>query len=221
MLVSAIMPTADRGHLAPVAIRCFLEQTYTESELVIVDNGRVPLVVPEHPRIRYLRHWTATKLNTGQMRNLACENANGEVIVHWDDDDWSAAGRIEYQLKTLLDSRKKVTGFHDILYYAVPTDKTYHFVCHQRPYASGTSQMYYKRWWLGHKFENRPVGEDSYFSAQANRERQLHSVDGNKMIVARAHSANTFVPPLGKGNFLPCERRTLPDEFYQAIKETT
>ena len=39
MLVSAIMPTADRDAYAPLALDCFLRQTWTERELVVIDDG--------------------------------------------------------------------------------------------------------------------------------------------------------------------------------------
>ena len=36
----------------------------------------------------------------GAKRNLACEQVRGELVVHWDDDDWSAPRRLRYQVET-------------------------------------------------------------------------------------------------------------------------
>src|SRR4051794_21540808 len=97
-LVSCIMPTVDRRRFVPQAIRCFLAQDYSHKELVILDDGTdsVADLVPQHPEIRYLRKTIRQRI--GPKRNQACDAARGEIIVHWDDDDWSAPWRLSYQL---------------------------------------------------------------------------------------------------------------------------
>lgn len=37
--VSCVMPTANRRHFVPEAIRLFLAQDYAEKELIILDDG--------------------------------------------------------------------------------------------------------------------------------------------------------------------------------------
>ena len=93
------MPTADRRRFIPAAIRLFLEQDYENKELLIVDDGvdRIEDLVPEHSQIRYIGLSQRTRLGT--KRNLACEAARGDVIVHWDDDDWHAPWRVRYQFR--------------------------------------------------------------------------------------------------------------------------
>ena len=53
MLVSCVMPTHNRRDFILTAIDCFLNQTYPEKELVIVDDGsdRVKDIIPADPRI--------------------------------------------------------------------------------------------------------------------------------------------------------------------------
>ena len=87
-LVSCIMPTFDRRAFIPQAIHCFLAQDYPHLELVVVDDGSDPIadLLPSDPRILYIR--TEPRMTVGAKRNLACERARGEIIVHWDDDDW-------------------------------------------------------------------------------------------------------------------------------------
>src|SRR5581483_6186815 len=89
-LVTCIMPTADRRHFVAHAIRHFLAQGHPRRELVIVDDGAdsVADLVPADTRIRYLR--LSARATVGKKRNLACAAAAGEIIVHFDDDDWSA-----------------------------------------------------------------------------------------------------------------------------------
>src|SRR5215213_744350 len=101
-LVSCIMPTHDRRPFVGRAIEQFLRQDYPRRELIVVDDGAdaVRDLVPglgadpgsETPRIRYLR--LESRRTLGGKRNLACREAQGAVIVHWDDDDWMAPWRL-------------------------------------------------------------------------------------------------------------------------------
>ena len=104
-LVSCIMPTRNRSRFILQAIHYFLRQDYTNLELVIVDDGDKcvgelirPFVLNDE-RIRYIR--LMERLSVGAKRNQACDQAAGEIIVHWDDDDWIAPWRVSYQIEQL------------------------------------------------------------------------------------------------------------------------
>src|ERR1019366_10210549 len=98
-LVTAICPTYNRRKYLPTSIALFLKQTFTDSELLIVDDSTESIddLVPKHPRIRYVRLSPSSvekRLLIGEKRNICCAEARGEFIVHWDDDDWQAPDRI-------------------------------------------------------------------------------------------------------------------------------
>src|SRR5258708_4948225 len=101
-MLSCIMPTFNRPRFVAQAVRYFLAQDYPEKELVIVDDGTdsVADLVPKNAQIRYFRQ--ETKQALGSKRNFACEQARGDIIAHWDDDDWSAPWRLRYQVEQLL-----------------------------------------------------------------------------------------------------------------------
>ena len=60
--------------------------------MVIVDDGAdcVADLVPADPWIRYVR--LPERKTVGAKRNLACEQARGERVVHGDDDDCRRRG---------------------------------------------------------------------------------------------------------------------------------
>ena len=89
-VVSCIMPTANRRRFVPLAIRYFLAQDYPNKELLILDDGddSVADLLPDHPQVRYMREPKGRTL--GVKRNRLCELAQGDIIAHWDDDDWHA-----------------------------------------------------------------------------------------------------------------------------------
>jgi glycosyltransferase involved in cell wall biosynthesis len=217
------MPTCNRAKWIPLAIQCFLNQTYANSELVILDNGNdeTESVIPANPRIRYYKQ-PGKKLTTGEMRNRVNELAQGEIICHWDDDDWSAPNRIETQVTRLLASGKQVTGYYSISYWNTSGNRARENCAHiyrgTTSYACGTSQLYFKNWWAEHPFNSKAVGEDSDFSHSALRSKQLDSVDGSQMIVARAHSDSTCPAPLGSSSFPRVRLSDMPQAFLASIQ---
>src|SRR5262245_38881356 len=96
-LVSCIMPTFNRARFTAQAIRYFARQDYARRELIVVDDGSDAAMPEERsggPAIRYVR--LDSRKTVGEKRNIACEAAQGEIILHWDDDDWQASWRISY-----------------------------------------------------------------------------------------------------------------------------
>ena len=106
-VVSCLLVTADRPNLLKRALRCYQQQTYAPTELVVLDNGdeRIEDVVASFDlpgTVRYLYVDRGPDLYIGGLRNRALEEATGEfVIPQWDDDDWSHPERIERQVQEL------------------------------------------------------------------------------------------------------------------------
>ncbi|MGD1097872.1 MAG: glycosyltransferase [Bryobacteraceae bacterium] len=173
--VSCIMPTYDRRRFIPAAIEYFLRQDYSDAELVIVDDGADPIadLVPDNGRIRYLR--LPERTSVGAKRNLACEQARGEIIVHWDDDDWHAPHRIRYQVEALQQARLDVCGLRTLLFFDLNTGRAwkYGYPPQLRFWISGSTLCYTRAFWAAHRFENINVSEDARFVWRGRPERML------------------------------------------------
>jgi glycosyltransferase involved in cell wall biosynthesis len=104
-LVSCIMITANRGHLVHRSAQCFASQSYKNKELVVIDDGSEDLepilqqYAPGH--FRYLRLEKKEGQNLGFLRNLGLDEAKGEYIAQWDDDDWYHPDRLTQQISAL------------------------------------------------------------------------------------------------------------------------
>jgi hypothetical protein len=85
------------------------------------------------------------------------------------------------------------------------------------PYATGTTQCYFREWALKHPFPKKSYGEDTVFSHEASDARQLTSVDAGKLMVVRVHGGNTSKPSLGGHTFPPVDKSEIPIEFFAAI----
>ena len=105
--VSCLTVTADRKHLMKRAIRCFQNQTYENKELVIVDDGDQDLsdILSSLPsgQINYVKLEKKPENTLGKLRNRSLEEADGDFLVQWDDDDWYHPERISTQAQTLMD----------------------------------------------------------------------------------------------------------------------
>ncbi len=191
-LVSCIMPTCNRRCFIPQAIRCFLRQDYPKLELVVVDDGTdsVADCMPADPRIRYFR--PAQKLTVGAKRNFACEQARGEFIAHWDDDDWYPTSRIRAQMSALLNSSADVCGSSRIYYYAPATGQAWEFR-YSAPapaWVGGNTLAYRRAAWERSPFPDLQVGEDSYFVCYGGTKTVCDLVQP-ELCVGMVHAGNT------------------------------
>jgi glycosyltransferase involved in cell wall biosynthesis len=191
-LVSCIMPTYNRRRFVSQAIRCFLRQDYSNTELIVVDDGTDPIsdCVPEDARIRYIR--SERKLTIGAKRNFACEQSGGEFIVHWDDDDWYPSWRIRVQLGALLDRGADLCGSSRVFYYDAATNRAweYRYAAAGSAWVAGNTLAYRKSFWARNKFPNIQVGEDSRF-VWSDVRKSLFDLQEPKLCVASIHRGNT------------------------------
>ena len=164
-LVSCIMPTYNRRHFVPLALRYFLRQDYRHKELVVVDDGTdcIEDLLPSDSRVKYLR--LSARTVVGAKRNLACEAATGAVIVHWDDDDWAARSRLSTQIETLLGSGAMLCGARGLVYLQPHVLRAWRFDYPEdgRHWLVGSSLCYLRELWVRRPFAEVDVGEDSAF----------------------------------------------------------
>lgn len=102
--ISIIMPTYNRGPLIACAIRSILQQTYTNFELIIVDDGstdRTREVVEsfEDARIRYVFQQNK---GVSAARNTGLSHAEGQYIAYLDSDNEWRSRYLEYSIKSSL-----------------------------------------------------------------------------------------------------------------------
>jgi glycosyltransferase involved in cell wall biosynthesis len=190
-MVSCIMPTADRREFVPQAIRNFLAQDYEPRELIVLDDGRdsVADLIPSHDSIRYLR--LDRKSTIGAKRNIACERARGEVIAHWDDDDWMAPTWLSSQVKALRSQGADICGLDKVFFYAPDARRAWQYVYDGRtPWVCGGTLCYLREFWRGAPFADIDVGEDNAF-VWSVRSKRIATNPDQHLYVARVHARNT------------------------------
>ncbi len=201
-LVSCIVPTRDRRAFVALALRHFERQDYPARELVIVDDGDDPVgdLVHGLPNVRYVR--LTGKSTIGEKRNLACVEARGEIIVHWDDDDWHAPARLSYQVAPIVADEADVTGLANSSVLSLPdtfwsTDETLHRRMFVGDVHGGTIAFHRSLWDEGARYPDQDLAEDAAFLSHAlNRQKRLRKLDnrGHFVYVRHGRNAWTFEP---------------------------
>jgi DNA-binding beta-propeller fold protein YncE len=191
-LVSCIMPTYNRRPFVPQAIEYFLRQDYANRELIIVDDSTDPIgdLVPDDERIRYIR--LEQRMTTGAKKNLACQEANGQLIAHWDDDDWMANWRLSYQVSSLLKEQADICGLSNQLSYDPASDRAWYYVYPyaNKPWVIGGTLCYTKFFWSENLFPDVTKGADAHFQ-WSKRPKRILSLQDVTFYVVLIHPGNT------------------------------
>lgn len=109
--VSIIMPTYDRGHVIFGAIRSVLDQTYTDWELIVVDDGsgddtvmKVKEIIDNRITLIHYDH----NLGANHARNVGLAHARGDVIAFLDSDNAWEPTYLERQIDMFEDSVERL-----------------------------------------------------------------------------------------------------------------
>jgi glycosyltransferase involved in cell wall biosynthesis len=100
--VSIITPTGRREPFLRLAHRTIAAQKYANWEWLILDDSREPseyMKAVSDPRIRYLH--TAERMKVGRKRNELVAAATGDVIAHFDDDDYYVPAYLERMMRRI------------------------------------------------------------------------------------------------------------------------
>lgn len=116
-LVSIVLPTYKRAHVLPSAIRSVLDQTYTNLELIVVDDNspdatRDVVASFSDRRIRYVRNDPNLKLP--RALNQGFSLSLGEYLTWTSDDNLYGAAALERMVDVM---RNKACDFVYADYY--------------------------------------------------------------------------------------------------------
>jgi hypothetical protein len=116
--VSVVVTSYRPGEGLITAVRSVLAQTWSNVEVVLVDDASpaefepvLTRAVALGDRIRLVR--LGTNRGTYAARNAGLDAAAGEFVAFQDSDDWSHPRRLELQVEPLLASRRVVATTSD------------------------------------------------------------------------------------------------------------
>lgn len=201
------MPTNNRRRFIPAAIDCFVRQDYLSAELLILDDGtdRIEDLVPTDSRIRYVG--IAGGLSLGAKRNVACRNAYGEIIFHWDDDDYYPPHRIRAQMDAMLESGADISGSSGLYYLDLVAETAflYQYEGGLRRWVAGNTLAYRRDLWKRNLFPDIQTQEDLHFIWNA-RDAVVLDLKDPSLCVASIHSGNVSPKKTADAYWTPAPR---------------
>lgn len=106
-LISCLCVTEARTEFMPWVLWCFNRQTWPEKELVIIDSSYKPFQDLIHDKCRIISVPPGTGI--AAKRNLAMQEAHGEIITWFDDDDWQHPDKLTW-IANALDGQAVYAG---------------------------------------------------------------------------------------------------------------
>ncbi len=226
--VVCVMLTRDRPEMARRAVACFRSQSYdpVRRQLIVLDTGDTSWfdnrsdsenevhIFHTHPRAG-----TPCNETIGALRNKANSMAGyGEIIAHWDSDDYSSPQRLTEQVVLLEASGADAVGYNEALFWdSTKTDHVQAIAgaldlegCEERgeawlytspklDVALGATLLYWRRTWERKRFADVRFGEDTLFQTgmQVKAVSGLGTMDlqradcGEPRFIAHIHGGNT------------------------------
>lgn len=131
--ISCLLITAkDRFQYAQRSIRCYVDQTYPNRELLIVNEGpseyqrQIQGYVDSLGRQDIHCIWLKGVYTLGGLRNISLAMATGQYFCQWDDDDFCMPHRLSTQYAYLSKHPKaKVCYLGDQLQYFFQSKELY------------------------------------------------------------------------------------------------
>jgi glycosyltransferase involved in cell wall biosynthesis len=123
-----MVTAAGRLEYAKRSIQCFVDQTYPNKELVIVNEGPVEY---QHQIEATLNGtparviWLRGKYTLGELRNISIYAASGDIICQWDDDDFSFPTRLTAQYSRLKRAGAAAAYLTNQLHYYFGSSRLY------------------------------------------------------------------------------------------------
>lgn len=87
-LISIIIPCFNHAHFLPDAIKSVLDQSYTHTEIIVIDDGssdNTKEVATSFPNVKYVYQ---ANQGLSAARNTGLKNSNGKYLVFLDADDF-------------------------------------------------------------------------------------------------------------------------------------
>lgn len=203
------MCTRNRPAFLLQAIAAYQAQDYLFRELIIVDGSDAPsTILPPEIESIYVH---APRIPIGDARNVACECAGGEIVVHWDDDDYHAPDRLTYQVGRLQTTTARLVGSSRSVYYDRLTGEVWERnLARFTPMLDGGTLVYRRELWRQHPFTAGAVSGSEHGFVRAHRAVMLDLYGGPLYVVAGLHSGNRANKDFADGSWRRVPLADLP-----------
>lgn len=143
-LVSVVIPSFNRLDYLLRAIESVLNQTYSKTEIIVVNDGSTEEGYLEHKYIKDIKQINLEQnqkiingFGPGNIRNFGINKASGEWVAFLDDDDLWLKDKLEIQLNHLKGTDLKMSSTDALIGNGIYNEKL--------KYKSLLNDYYYKK----------------------------------------------------------------------------
>lgn len=186
-LVTVITPCSRPSDIDRIK-EVFISQNYPNKEMLILMDE--PGWTKDMDIENKIWQWGLPNASIATKRNHLCEYARGEIICHFDSDDYFAHDWITKTVAHMQSTGADTTGLSDAYFYR-PHSQAWKYIWNgKQKYCIGGTLAYKKSIWQNNRFkETRDgFGEDTLFMRGAGRVIP-HTYD--KGFVAMIHGNNS------------------------------
>lgn len=195
--VSVVTPTYNRRPFIKTLISIYKNQTFPKEKMewIIVDDGKdsvrdlfeeASMIIPN---IRYI--YKDEKMNIGAKRNLLNKEAQGQLIIAMDDDDYYPKDRVSTVVEMFAKyPRVDLAGASEMFMYYTDTKKVHSIGPYHQNHATNGTMAWRKRYADKHKYDEF-VTKAEEISFLENYRYPMIQLDPKKTIVVICHTDNT------------------------------
>lgn len=221
--VSIVTPTYNRRRFIPSLIAMVRGQTYPKHrmEWIVLDDGSDSVAdlfaaVKDIPNLRYIR--SEEKQTIGAKRNRLNEEAQGEIIVAMDDDDYYFPVRVEAAVQAFKKQpRVELAGASEIYMYYTDIQTTYKLGPYNANHATNGTMAWRASYGKTHRYDETVTHAEEKSFLEEYRHPMIQ-LDPHKVMLVISHSENTFNKIAMRENESPVVKKTTM-KLNQFIKE--
>lgn len=196
--VSVVTPTYNRRRFIPALIACYKAQSYplNRMEWIILDDGQDKVgdlfanAAKSIPNVRYIP--LEEKLTIGAKRNRLNDEAKGEILVAFDDDDYYPPERVVTCVKSFKQFPQIELAGSTIIYMYYSDIKVIYKLGPYNPnHATNGTMAWRSSYAKTHRYDETVTHaeEKSFLEDYKHKMIQL---DPFKVMLVMSHSENTF-----------------------------
>jgi len=190
-LVSILTPTFNRRKFIHQYLRNIKKQDYKGPiEVLIADDGddKIEDLIPKNTIFRYIK--MPEKKPIGYKRNLLCNEAKGEILIHMDDDDFYPITRVSHAVEKLDKLQAYIAGCSKLYFYEKSSGITEYGPI-SKFHASAGTFAFFREYLSKNSFDDKAeMGEEFIFTHHFTN--PLIQLDPLKTILVIAHRRNTY-----------------------------
>jgi glycosyltransferase involved in cell wall biosynthesis len=195
--VSVVTPTYNRRMFIPTLIEIYRNQTYPKEKMewIIIDDGRQKVedlfeeASKTLPNIRYIRK--DEKMRLGAKRNELNKEAQGQIIIAMDDDDYYPPDRVSSVVEAFKNNPKiDLAGSSEMYLYYLDTKKIYTIGPYNQNHATNGTMAWRKRYSDKHKYDEF-VTKTEEITFLENFKHKMIQLNPLSTILVICHTDNT------------------------------